>query len=450
MPQEIVNNRNVVSTIDYEQPIDITAVIVAVREHRDLLITLDAMSVFDILKHFSPMPGVKDSITLGRTSLGETAHKYTGKFTGVVSNGKIVPRTLVVHPFVMEMQDEPERYRRSYISEVAGGLDPNKHPFEIWLNNYGVKSAMAQLHDVMLTAVYDPDTEKTSIATSFDGPLTILKKEKAAGNLTVALGNVIETGTMTRSNIGRKLLQMWRKMPQTFRRQKSKMFISVDLGDLYDDWLEDQGVLVTGSGAEVVDEQFLRGTGKKVELVRLTGMPEGSQLVILSLQDNIKYGFDKLSDFQQLKPFPSGNPYLYTAAGKAVIGFQFVSLDKSIMAINDAAIIPAEDDDEEETAQQGGQSGTQQESQQQPEQVSTPTFSPAVWGEGETQVVELSCDTAGASIYYTTDGSTPTSESTAYDSTEKITLSATTTIKAIAVKDEMTASEVAEKTYTKG
>ena len=52
----------------------------------------------------------------------------------------------------------------------------------------------------------------------------------------------------------------------------------------------------------------------------------------------------------------------------------------------------------------------------------------------------------GASIYYTTDGSTPTQESTEY--TDKITLSATTTIKAIAVKDTYV-SGVASKTFTK-
>lgn len=53
---------------------------------------------------------------------------------------------------------------------------------------------------------------------------------------------------------------------------------------------------------------------------------------------------------------------------------------------------------------------------------------------------------AGATIYYTTDGSTPTSASTAYS--EALTLSATTTVKAIAVKDGVT-SEVASKTFTK-
>ena len=51
----------------------------------------------------------------------------------------------------------------------------------------------------------------------------------------------------------------------------------------------------------------------------------------------------------------------------------------------------------------------------------------------------------GASIYYTNDGSTPTSGSTAYS--EALTLEATTTIKAIAVKGGIT-SEVASKTFT--
>lgn len=84
------------------------------------------------------------------------------------------------------------------------------------------------------------------------------------------------------------------------------------------------------------------------------------------------------------------------------------------------------------------------------QKVATPTFSPAAWADASAnQVVELACDTAGATMYYTTDGSTPTSASTAYNSTNKITLAATTTIKAIAVKDGMTNSDVASKTYTK-
>jgi hypothetical protein len=53
---------------------------------------------------------------------------------------------------------------------------------------------------------------------------------------------------------------------------------------------------------------------------------------------------------------------------------------------------------------------------------------------------------AGAEIHYTTDGSTPTSESTLYS--EAFTLSDTTTVKAVAIKDGES-SEVASKLFTK-
>ena len=52
----------------------------------------------------------------------------------------------------------------------------------------------------------------------------------------------------------------------------------------------------------------------------------------------------------------------------------------------------------------------------------------------------------GAEIHYTTDGSVPTSESSLYS--EAFSLSATTTVKAIAIKDGVS-SEVTSKTFTK-
>ncbi|MBQ3768409.1 MAG: chitobiase/beta-hexosaminidase C-terminal domain-containing protein [Prevotella sp.] len=52
----------------------------------------------------------------------------------------------------------------------------------------------------------------------------------------------------------------------------------------------------------------------------------------------------------------------------------------------------------------------------------------------------------GAEIHYTTDGTVPTAESALYS--EAFTLSATTTVKAIAIKDGQS-SEVASRVFTK-
>lgn len=78
--------------------------------------------------------------------------------------------------------------------------------------------------------------------------------------------------------------------------------------------------------------------------------------------------------------------------------------------------------------------------------VATPTFSPAAGTYYSAQSVTISCATEGATIYYTTDGSDPTTSSTPY--TGAITVSSTTTIKAIAVLTNYNDSEVATATYT--
>lgn len=79
------------------------------------------------------------------------------------------------------------------------------------------------------------------------------------------------------------------------------------------------------------------------------------------------------------------------------------------------------------------------------EQVATPTFNPAAGEVTSGTEVAISCATSGATIYYTIDGSVPTTSSTQGNS---VTITAATTIKAIAVKEGMANSEVATAQYT--
>jgi endoglucanase len=80
-------------------------------------------------------------------------------------------------------------------------------------------------------------------------------------------------------------------------------------------------------------------------------------------------------------------------------------------------------------------------------QVAAPTFSPAGGSYTSAQSVTISTTTSGASIRYTTDGSTPTSTTgTLYSG--PVTVSATTTLKAIAYESGMTDSAVSSATYT--
>jgi hypothetical protein len=78
--------------------------------------------------------------------------------------------------------------------------------------------------------------------------------------------------------------------------------------------------------------------------------------------------------------------------------------------------------------------------------LTAPTFSVAAGTYSSSQSVTLSDATSGATIYYTTNGSTPTTSSSVYSGA--ITVSATETLEAIAVKAGYTSSAAATATYT--
>ena len=77
-------------------------------------------------------------------------------------------------------------------------------------------------------------------------------------------------------------------------------------------------------------------------------------------------------------------------------------------------------------------------------QAPVPNVAPGEYS--STQSVTLTSGTTGADIYYTTDGTQPTLSSTKYSSA--ISVAATQTIKAIAVKNGMVPSETVELVYT--
>ena len=79
--------------------------------------------------------------------------------------------------------------------------------------------------------------------------------------------------------------------------------------------------------------------------------------------------------------------------------------------------------------------------------VATPTFSPSAGAVDKGTHVTITCATEGATIHYTTNGDTPTSESPVYDG-NPIEITAAITLKAIGIANEMLDSDVATAAYT--
>ena len=326
--------------MDLTQPIDITAVNNTRVKYTNVLIPLNMLSVASVLGLATPFTGVQSSVLVGKTKHGKIMAKYTGSFKGDKQLGVVAPRTLVVYPVVAEMADEPERYRRSFIADVAGGLwDAKKHPFEAWLLQFGINAADEEFHDKIWTAKHDDAEGKNEFENSFDGWFTIFDNEIGTGKISTAKKNMFSTGEITELNAGKVLLEMWRAAHPTLKRQQTNMIISSDLGELYDDWY----MLNHDNppGVDQAGQMFLEGTNRKCRLVRQTAFPVGSQRVILTTKQNLLYGTDKLSDMKNMKAFNSGNPYMFTAAMKFVFGTQILSLDERDLLINDQPGIPS-------------------------------------------------------------------------------------------------------------
>lgn len=82
--------------------------------------------------------------------------------------------------------------------------------------------------------------------------------------------------------------------------------------------------------------------------------------------------------------------------------------------------------------------------------VETPSISANGDQYSTNRTITMTCGTSGAAIHYTTDGSTPTESSPTYDPSNKPVLTATATVKAVAILSGWVSSIQASQPYTVG
>ena len=193
---------------------------------------------------------------------------------------------------------------------------------------------------------------------------------------------------------------------------------------------------VTG-GAASIEEALRKGVNNMVEGVNFVFIPENSkdeEITSKKFKDQCSLQFAYL--VETIKKVIGGKERSYTLR-TPLSAWGIAQAEDEGTGENSGS--NGNGSSEGSSSEGGSQNGGESQTVMAPEITGTTPFT-------ETTSVSIQAE-QGAEIRYTTDGSTPTAESTLYS--EPFTLSDTATVKAIAIKDGVS-SQVSTKSFTKG
>ncbi len=312
--------------------VNITQIQQYAEKHRNGLIQL-AVSNNELTENCQVLAGVTDKETMTELEFKSLVKPYAKAWDPDSDKADLTPRTLQVEIGQVELEEEPLRYRKTYLGNILKkGVNPEEHPFE----KEFLEGIMKRINnDIVFDAAFWGDKalrqsgtteQKKSVAAVNDGWMTILNKEITAGNVSVAKKNLIATGVIDKTNAVQKLKYFYRKAAEynpAVRAKDTNLYVSYAIYDAYcDNYQALNEALPYNTEYEKIN---LEGSAGRCKIVPMAGMRD-SKRIILTEEWNMAYGVDTLSDQERVTVFNPGNPKVMGFLGLFAFGFEFVSL----------------------------------------------------------------------------------------------------------------------------
>ena len=173
----------------------------------------------------------------------------------------------------------------------------------------------------------------------FDGFDTIISKETTAGNIGLAAGNFTNLGEVNSTNIGDVWKRMYRKMDEKLRGGDAKKLVLVCTPteyDLYKNWYAQQ--FGAGNFPGTPEQTYLDGTANKVQTLPLVG-PEGMNHCFITTKENMKVGFDVLSNATKFSVRIPDNPHMVQMYAKIYMGVEFANINKEFLMVGARTVV---------------------------------------------------------------------------------------------------------------
>ena len=159
-----------------------------------------------------------------------------------------------------------------------------------------IREAASKLNFAIWSGVYD--AEGTGTMDTMDGFDTIIAKEKAAGNITQALGNYIQLGQITPYNAGDKLKLLWTVANALLKATEGTvyMFMPDNVREMYISWCTNHGnQTLAAQYVNNTKDVYLHNTNKKCVLASPPGT-DNLKHIILASRNNLRFGSDGIGE----------------------------------------------------------------------------------------------------------------------------------------------------------
>ena len=286
-------------------------------------------AVEEVTKHMRVITGLKGKETEA-TIVPQAKFRPYHSEKVVSGTGELTARTLTTLPLEILEEFDPEDL---YTTIFGQPVEAEKINLDIVRRILTEEMANASrgLCDLIFRGVYD--ASGTGALDGFNGFDTIIALEKAAGNISLANGNFTNLGEVDSTNIGDVWKRMYRKMNENLRggaTKQLKLFCSFAEYDMYKNWYAQQ--FGAGNFAGTPEQTYLDGTANKVQIVPLPGM-DGTAHCFITTQENMKVGFDLMSNATKFDVRVPDNPNVVQMHAKVYMGVDFANVSADFLMV---------------------------------------------------------------------------------------------------------------------
>lgn len=242
----------------------------------------------------------------------------------------IQARKLVTHHLQYESEFDPEPLMRTVFGKPTDKIPMLTNEMVKKIAIAKMKSCSEGLNQTIWQG--ERDENATDTLSNFDGFATIIRKERAAGAISLTAGNLATIGGINVYNAGLKLQTIWNRRCKKIKR--ATMFIEDMIFSMYDQWYRNQNYNNANTNTDGV-QQFLIGTEKKCKLVTCEGMEGMGYIILTDGKKNMKVGMDGIGTGEDatgtFQLFSPGNPKVVGMFTDCWMGVNFTRIDKEFL-----------------------------------------------------------------------------------------------------------------------